>query len=131
MVSYAAPVASRISSRAFIGRVEEQRLVRVALDEALGGGQSTALISGEAGVGKSRHVAELRGWAESAGALAATGECVALGEGGLPFVPVASMIRDLTRQLDDATLRDVLGRGAADLTAIVPGLADRLPGVTA
>ena len=54
---------------------------------------------------------------------------VALGEGGLPYVPVASLIRDLTRQLDDATLRAVLGRGAGDLTAIVPGLADRLPGV--
>ena len=130
MVSYAAPVASRISSRTFIGRVDEQRLMRAALDAALDGGSATALVSGEAGVGKSRLVAELRGWAASAGALCATGECVALGEGGLPFVPVASLIRDLTRQLDDATLRAVLGRGSADLTAIVPGLADRLPGMT-
>ena len=98
---------------------------------SLAGGAATVLVSGEAGVGKSRFVAELRDAARAAGALWATGECVALGEGGLPYVPVAALIRDLTRQLDDATLRDVLGRGAGDLTAIVPGLADRLPGVTA
>ena len=129
MVSYAAPVTSRISSRTFIGRVDELADLHAALDSVVAGGAATVLVSGEAGVGKSRFVAELGEVARSAGALWAGGECVALGEGGLPYVPVAALIRDLMRQLDDATLRDVLGRGAADLTAIVPGLADRMPGV--
>ena len=123
-------MASRISSRTFIGRVDEQGNLHAALNSALAGGAATVLVSGEAGVGKSRFVAELRQTARPAGALWASGECVVLGEGGLPYVPVASLIRDLTRQLDDAVLRDVLGRGAADLSAIVPGLADRLPGLT-
>ena len=124
-------MASRIWSRRFIGRVDEQAALHAALDSAVAGGATTVLVSGEAGVGKSRFVAELREAARAAGAVWATGECVALGEGGLPYVPVAALIHDLTRQVDDATLGELLGRGAGDLTAIVPGLAERLPGVSA
>ena len=54
-----------------------------------------------------------------------------LGEGGLPYVPVAALIRDLTRQLDDAdAARRARPRRRRTSAAIVPGLADRLPGVT-
>ncbi len=51
------------------------------------------LVAGEAGMGKSRLVAELGTRAEGAGALVLVGECVELAEGELAFLPIISALR--------------------------------------
>ena len=124
-------VASRISSRTFVGRADERRALSEALSATIAGGAGTVLIAGEAGSGKTRLVGELKAMAGDAGTAFALGGCVAVGDGSLPFAPVAAAMHQLTRGLDDATLRNVLGRGARDLVRILPGLADRLSGLEA
>src|SRR5258705_10703584 len=52
-------MATRVSSPILIGREPELRTLIAAWDAAAGGRPSTVLIGGEAGVGKSRLVAEL------------------------------------------------------------------------
>jgi len=51
------------------------------------------LVAGEAGIGKSRLVAELEARARGLDALALLGECVELAEGELAFSPIISALR--------------------------------------
>src|SRR5579862_2382608 len=67
----------------FVGRASEL----AALVDALADQRVRAvLVSGEAGIGKSRLVAEFASRA-GAGALVLVGHCPELGEGGVPFAP--------------------------------------------
>jgi DNA-binding CsgD family transcriptional regulator/tetratricopeptide (TPR) repeat protein len=58
-------------------------------------GPATVLISGEAGVGKTRLVTE---FTSAVKATVLTGPCVELGTDGLPFGPFTAMLRDLVRE---------------------------------
>ena len=82
----------------FVGRTTELSIID-ALLTSMGSGQAAALvIAGDAGMGKSRLVGELRVRACSAGALVATGRTPVEGV-GLPYGTVVSLLRDLRRQL--------------------------------
>ena len=98
----------RTSSATFAGRdAELDRLgaALVALDMT---GAQTVLIGGEAGIGKTRLIEELRDRARAAGAVVATGVCSPTEGGGLPYGPVMGILRDLSRQLDEHTAASVL-----------------------
>ena len=90
-----ARVATRVSSPLFIGRQAELATLTGALDSAATDVASTVLIGGDAGIGKSRLVAEVS--ARAAGSfLVLEGGCVALGDGGgLPFAPIVEALRRL------------------------------------
>ena len=81
----------RISSPEFIGRVEESRVLDAALQRALDGGAPTVLAGGEAGVGKSRLIAE---FAARAPARVLIGRCAPLGSSPLPFAPLVDALRE-------------------------------------
>lgn len=82
-----------------IGRDSELRLCREAVDEVLAGSGGILFVSGEAGIGKSRLVAEVRGLIESATGSAdrpavwLEGRCVSYGE-SLPYWPFRDLIRE-------------------------------------
>jgi len=122
-------VVTRISSRTFVGRVAEQRILDEALAESARGGTPTVLIGGEAGVGKTRLLGELHEISRESGVAWGAGGCIALGEGALPYAPVAEALHALLTELDESALRDALGERAGDLVRILPGLAGRLPGI--
>jgi DNA-binding CsgD family transcriptional regulator len=63
------------------------------------------VVTGDAGVGKSRLVAELDGRARADGKLVLIGECLELTDGELPYAPIVTALRPL---LADDALRDVL-----------------------
>jgi len=48
-------------------------------------------------MGKSRLVAELAGLATRSGATAVIGECLPLADGELPYAPIVSALRSLSR----------------------------------
>jgi DNA-binding CsgD family transcriptional regulator/tetratricopeptide (TPR) repeat protein len=77
-------VVGRVSSERFVGREE----YLAALDDV-----GTFLIVGDAGVGKSRLVAELERRATEDGKLALVGECLELTDGELPYAPIVSALR--------------------------------------
>ncbi len=107
---------------ALVGRADELDALVGAFTQAAGGQGATALVGGEAGVGKSRLVSEVAAQAQRRGARVLVGQCLDLEEGGLPYAPVVDMLRALERDLGPeegaATLAPILaqlgrGEGAA------------------
>jgi predicted ATPase len=90
---------SRGSTPAFVGRVPELTALIEAFDDARAGRATTALVGGEAGVGKSRLVRELGAHARRTGARVLVGHCLDLEEGGLPYAPFVDILRTLEREL--------------------------------
>jgi DNA-binding CsgD family transcriptional regulator/tetratricopeptide (TPR) repeat protein len=101
----------------FIGRADELRRLRDALEAARGGRPSVTIVGGDAGVGKTRLLAEfLAGVGDDV--TVTWGGCMPLGERGLPLAPVVQVLRDLTQR--------------GELPDPVPPALERLmPGATA
>ncbi len=75
----------------FTGREEQCSLLKNSLDKAIAGHGSTILISGEAGIGKTRIVSEIIGEAADRGANIIQGWCLA--ESLEPLMPVKEALR--------------------------------------
>jgi DNA-binding CsgD family transcriptional regulator len=109
-------VVGRVSSERFVGREE----YLAALDDV-----GTFLIVGDAGVGKSRLVAELERRAIEDGKLALVGECLELTDGELPYAPIVSALRPVVGD------RDALaGLGEQDLGELARLWPELSPGHT-
>lgn len=117
----AGPQRSTVSSPILIGR--EAELAR--LDEVLAalseGRSRVVVISGEAGIGKTRLIDEAVHRASPA-VRALRGECLALGS-NLPYLPFAEILRDLVRQVPAQTLARMVGPARAELARLLPELA--------
>ncbi|MGN9846869.1 helix-turn-helix transcriptional regulator [Nonomuraea sp. H19] len=89
-------VAERVVSPVFVGRGEELSALVAALDTAVGQGPAVVLVAGEAGIGKSRLLAE---FARSLGrgVRVVEGACAELGSDGLPYAPFVTVLRRLIR----------------------------------
>ena len=82
------PVPRLGSEAPLVGRAEELTRLTAAVERARTGRPAAVLLAGDAGVGKTRLLAELCGRARAAGATVLTGHCVDLGAVGLPYLPV-------------------------------------------
>jgi DNA-binding CsgD family transcriptional regulator/tetratricopeptide (TPR) repeat protein len=112
----------RIASAAFIGRTEEQRTLKAALTRAAGGDPMVALIGGEAGIGKTRMVAELTAACAADGTRVLVGGCVPVGEGSLPYAPIVEVLRALIAELGPEAVRGLIGPAWPELARLSPGL---------
>jgi class 3 adenylate cyclase len=74
-----------------VGRDSEQADLRRAVDDALAGHGGVALVAGEAGVGKSRLVAEIGSAAGARGMRVLTGHCVEM-DSAPPYLPYVEVI---------------------------------------
>ncbi len=81
-------------------------------------------MGGEAGIGKTRLVEELCDRARSGGGLAATGVCVPMDGGGLPYGPIVGVLRDVAQQLGEPASDEILGPLASGLGERAPGRED-------
>ena len=89
-------VATRVASPEFIGRRHELTALTGAVARGTAGDAVVALVGGDAGIGKTRLVAEVAEVARRSGALVLEGGCVSLGNGeGLPFAPIVEALRRL------------------------------------
>ncbi len=89
-------VATRVASPEFIGRRRELGSLTDAVVRGTAGDAVVALVGGDAGMGKSRLVAEVAVAARERGWLVLEGGCVSLGNGeGLPFAPIVEALRRL------------------------------------
>ncbi|MFI6734951.1 ATP-binding protein [Nonomuraea sp. NPDC050451] len=94
----------------FVGRDAELAALGEAYAHARGGSASTVLLGGEAGVGKTRLVAEFA--ASMAGeAWLLSGDCPQVGENGLAFAPFTAMLRHLLRRIGAEGFLRLLPRG--------------------
>lgn len=109
-------------SPGIVGRSAELAELRHALGTAADGQTVTVLLGGEAGVGKTRLVTEFAREATDSGASVVVGQSVALGDAGLPFVPIAGAVRELAAQIGAEALLDLAGPGRDVLPNLVPEL---------
>ena len=109
-------------SPGIVGRTAELAELRAALDTASGGQTTAVLLGGEAGVGKTRLVTEFAREAIDNGTRVVSGQSIALGDVGLPFVPIAGAVRDLAAQLGGDVLLELAGPGRDVLPSLVPEL---------
>jgi len=96
-----------------VGRDDELQRLLEAVDAAREGRPAAVLLGGDAGVGKTRLLAQVVDEATSPITLL-RGGCVDLGDVGLPYLPFVEVVADLVREVP----------AAADL----PGLGPLLPG---
>ncbi|WP_246083617.1 helix-turn-helix transcriptional regulator [Nonomuraea diastatica] len=89
-------MAERVVSPVFVGRGEELSALAAALDTAVEQGPAVALVAGEAGIGKSRLLAEFARSLGS-GVRVVEGACAELGSDGLPYAPFVTVLRRLIR----------------------------------
>jgi DNA-binding CsgD family transcriptional regulator/tetratricopeptide (TPR) repeat protein len=107
-------VTDRSAVSTLVGRSRELAVLAAALDAAAAGRPGALLLTGTAGVGKTRLVDELLARAERVGALALRGAATDIAESP-PFRPVLAAVRALQR----STRAELLAPWAADLAELV------------
>jgi DNA-binding CsgD family transcriptional regulator/tetratricopeptide (TPR) repeat protein len=117
-------VGQDVGASVLVGRVDELAALDAARERAGQGQPATVLVGGEAGVGKSRLLAEFG--ARAAGAVRVlSGYCLDLGTEGLPFAPFTGILRELVRELGADGLTALLpGQGARELARLLPELGE-------
>ena len=109
-----------------LGRGRELAELRSAVDRALGGAGAIVLLSGEAGIGKSRLAEACALYAEERGGSVAVGRCWEAG-GAPAFWPWTQVLRNHIRDTEPDVLRTQLGPGTAELAALLPEIAELVP----
>jgi DNA-binding CsgD family transcriptional regulator/tetratricopeptide (TPR) repeat protein len=117
-------MGGRVQSPAFVGRVQELRLLEAAWARALKGDPAVVLVEGEAGVGKTRLVAELAARATASGGRVLSGGCLPVGEGDLPFAPIVESLRPLPDELGTDVVQALAGPSWVELGRLLPGLGE-------
>ncbi|MUL40991.1 AAA family ATPase [Streptomonospora sp. PA3] len=109
------------SSPVFIGRRQElHSLIDHAHSARSGAGAATVLVGGDAGVGKSRLIAEFT--ERVAGGRVVTGGCLELGVDGLPFAPFVTVLRHILRDHGRAAFDALAPGGTQELARLLPEL---------
>jgi predicted ATPase/DNA-binding CsgD family transcriptional regulator len=122
-------LARPVVSPALVGREIQLAALSGALEAARSTAGTTVLVSGEAGIGKSRLVAELRAQAERLGCLVLQGVCFE-SDRALPYAPILDLLRTMTALQPAEAFAEWLRPFAAQLVKAVPEMVDWLPGVT-
>ena len=110
------------AASAFVGRAVELDRLEASFAQALTGVPRIVLVGGEAGIGKTRFLEEFARRARTRGARVLTGECLRIGDGGLPFAPFVAALRELVRDIQPAERPALLGPGRSRLARLVPEL---------
>ncbi|HEY3503724.1 MAG TPA: AAA family ATPase [Actinocatenispora sp.] len=103
-----------------VGRDAELAAVRAAYRRCRRGEPVTVLVSGEAGIGKSRLVATATAGLPG-DPLVLSGGCLELGAEGAPYVPFVAILRQLVRALGRARVDALLPLDSSALAGWLPG----------
>jgi DNA-binding CsgD family transcriptional regulator/tetratricopeptide (TPR) repeat protein len=114
-----ADVARRVTSRQLVGRADELAGLHAVRQAAAEGEVRVVLLSGDAGIGKTRLVSAAIDQARRDGFIAALGGCLQLGEVSVAYAPLVEALRDLRTQLGEDVLAELLGPGLTDIGALL------------
>jgi predicted ATPase len=109
----------------WVDRDPELAVAHRLLSRSLRGEGGVLLVTGEAGVGKSRLVEETAAAAVRGGGRVLRGRCTQ-GELSAPYAPWAEAIRQLVRDAPPQMLYTALGSHAAEVARLVPEIVERV-----
>ncbi|GAA1308743.1 LuxR family transcriptional regulator [Planotetraspora silvatica] len=123
---------ARTGRTALIGRSGELDQLTGVLDAATDGLAGVALVGGDAGIGKTRLIAELCDRAQQRGFVSLVGQCAELGD-ALPYLPLADALRGAMAEPDGPAGRAIAARPVLErlLPGGDPGSADVTTGALA
>jgi predicted ATPase/class 3 adenylate cyclase len=108
----------------YVGRVAERARLQALAERAHGGRGGLVLISGEAGVGKTRLVQEATAAADRRGMVVLVGHCIDM-EAPPPYQPLVEHVEQAARAMTPEALREILGENAPELAKLMPELRQR------
>jgi tetratricopeptide (TPR) repeat protein len=109
----------------YVGRVAERARLTELWEEACEGSLRLALISGEAGVGKTRLSTHLALLAHGLGATVLYGRCDE--DLGVPYQPWVQALGHFVKEAPRPILDAHVERHGGDLARLIPALGDRVP----
>ncbi|MCU1355669.1 MAG: LuxR family transcriptional regulator [Acidimicrobiales bacterium] len=115
-------VSSTVAAPILIGRGAELAELGGAWGRAIEGAAGMVLLGGEAGVGKSRMVAELGHRVAADDGILVIGATPSRGVVAQPFAPLTGALRNLLRALDPEERDRVIGPARTDLARLLPEL---------
>jgi DNA-binding CsgD family transcriptional regulator/tetratricopeptide (TPR) repeat protein len=115
-------MGARVASPTLVGRLEELELLEAARRRAADGAPAVVLVGGEAGVGKTRLVAELITRCAADGTRVLVGGCVPVGDGALPYVAIVEALRTLVAEVGVDEVRGLTGPSWPELACLLPAL---------
>jgi DNA-binding CsgD family transcriptional regulator/tetratricopeptide (TPR) repeat protein len=117
-------MGGRVASPTFVGRIEELELLEATRRRAADADPAVVLVGGEAGVGKTRLIAELAARGITDGNRVLTGGCMPVGDGALPYAPIVEILRSLLSQIGAGTVRELVGPSWPELARLLPSLGE-------
>ncbi|MBA2372629.1 MAG: AAA family ATPase, partial [Chloroflexi bacterium] len=115
-------MGSAVSSPEFVGRGPDLRALEEELSHARGGVPGIVILAGEAGIGKTRLVAEFVDRARRDGALVLQGGCLDLAADGMPYAPLSEALRGLFRGMAPERATALLGSARDEFGRLLPGI---------
>jgi DNA-binding CsgD family transcriptional regulator/tetratricopeptide (TPR) repeat protein len=115
-------MGGRAHSPTFVGRIEELHALEAALERAADAEPAVVLVGGEAGIGKTRLIAELTARRAHDGTRVLHGGCMPVGDGGLPYAPIVEALRALLRDVGVNKVRELVGPSWPELARLLPAL---------
>ncbi len=112
----------------FVGRRYEFVLLTDLIARLTAGTGYTVLIEGEPGIGKSRLMREVARFAEARDLPTITTNCYEI-ERGMPYQPVIDLVSRALDCVPSAALQAMALVSLAELAALVPEVAERVPGL--
>jgi len=112
----------------FVGRRYEFVLLTDLVARLTAGTGYTVLIEGEPGIGKSRLMREVARFAEARDLPTITTNCYEI-ERGMPYQPVIDLVSRALDCVPSAALQAMALVSLAELAALVPEVAERVPGL--
>ena len=115
-------MAVSFSDSRFVGRTEELGRLLAAPERTEQGKPTTMLLAGDAGIGKSRLLAELYGRAQRRGDQVLVGGCLEVADVGLPYLPIVVGLRGFAANAADEARLAVAAKGLPGLERLLPDL---------
>src|SRR6266487_594432 len=126
----AVPLNKQVVCPVLIGRAADLAALHLLIDQTKSGEGQVALVSGEAGIGKSRLVSEAKTYAITQGFLLIQGNCFPT-DLSYPYAPLLDLLRSLFSNPDMATISAELKPFARDLFQLLPEVVFLVPDLSA
>jgi predicted ATPase len=124
-----APYQQPVVCPVLIGRTEDLARLHLSLEQVKLGKGQVALLSGDAGIGKSRLVAELKTEAFAQGFQVLQGNCFQ-GDHTYPYAPLLDLLRSSFLTSSTAQAESLIGPFAREMAPLLPDIAHLLPNLT-